>query len=96
MVQYLPLRLVGRLAGPQRDHLVERLDEHGAAVGVEQLDRLGVGAQDAGAEAEDAAGPQRLSSIAAFVAATTGWVKGRFATAVPSLSLFGGVDEGPR
>ena len=48
--QNWPADVIGRLALPDRQHLVDRLDEHRAAVLVEKLQRLGVGAQDAGAD----------------------------------------------
>ena len=47
------LDVVGRVAAPDREHLVDRLDEHGVAVGVEIAEQFRVGEQPARADAED-------------------------------------------
>ncbi len=49
----LALDVVGRLARPDRQHLVDRLDEHLLPVLVEDAERLGIGAQHAGADPHD-------------------------------------------
>jgi hypothetical protein len=59
-VPELALDVVGRLARPDRENLVDRFDEHGLAVLVEQAQRLGVRAQDAGADAEDEAALEQV------------------------------------
>ena len=47
--------IVGRFARPEREDVVDRLEEHGAAVGIEVAHDLHVGALAAGADAEDKA-----------------------------------------
>ncbi len=44
--------IVRRLARPQRQHMIDGFREHGAAIGIEQFQRLGITAQNAGADSE--------------------------------------------
>ena len=53
MFQYFPVRLYGASPDHSADDVIDRLGEHGATIGVEQFHRLHVGAQDAGADAEE-------------------------------------------
>ena len=51
----LALQIVGRLAGPDGENMIDRLDEHRGAVLVEVAENLGVGQEAAGTDAEDEA-----------------------------------------
>ena len=53
MVQYFPLRSIGAVPAHSARMLIDRFREHVVAVGIEKSQRLGVGAKDAGANAQD-------------------------------------------
>ena len=59
-VPELALNIIGRLAGPDLKHLIDRLQEHGIPVGIEIAEHFRVRQQAAGADAEDQASVEHM------------------------------------
>ena len=60
MFQYFPMKIIGRLAGPDIQNLIDRFKKHLVAIGIEIAEQLGIRQQSAGADSENQAAVEHV------------------------------------